>query len=509
MEAVDNLEAQARELRARAAAAQQRRVALTLDRAAASGAATPSEEESEFISLEAELTKAALLAQAEAEAARVRANAREETSRLADAARQVRELREQQQQEMERIQAALVGDIVGGGSEQRDDLSGRHAQKDTGYDSEKEEEGGILPPSATTAYPSDDDDDDDDNDDAAGANVGPLEKEDASAAFEEIPWAELNMEDESWLGRWRGEAVIAAPPRALGARELLVLKAIAHRPDRLVGVLGYTKLSTSRWALVSRAPIRLVRDLSPDEMRSAARVVLRDVARGLEAIADLGLVHRGVAPPAVGDFGGDSYKLVDFDLTRSLAASHYFFDEPNALPEAVVRYAAAETLEFGTWSAKSDVWAAAALSCQMLDGGTRPFDDLHPDASVRPAVVAGRRPAPPANVPPYLAMLLRDCFLDDPNARPFPADLARRADAIEEGHHLPVFRVPSAPPWRPSFDEDPGVPDEANDPHYSTTTPTPQGHQRHKMWRTPAHSLVHRFRRTIVTAARHYAAAEC
>lgn len=552
---VEELLDKARSLRAQATDAQQRRIVLMLARAA-DGGIEPSKAEEECMQQEADCTRDAILAQAEAEATRVRERALNERSRVSQAARQVRELREAHEREMAMLHATLVNELVGSGvpgyssgttcvktvrdgavaGRLRDERSaspepasdsaalvaikheiskcapieleqatakqGMAKSCDTSdsFCSENDDQAAPVMGSTDLGYDSEGDSiakqesysrdgTGEQLDSAAVSHAG--EKVDTevstdqelAAVLTEIPWSELCLdlcrrpgEPEVWQGRWNRsrdvEMVLITLHAAIGAREIVVLRAIASlsgESRHLARILGYSK-AMSRRASIWVSPSRgMLADMDCNFMRDNAFHAFRSVVSAVDELARVCLVYRCVSPRSVGVFNERRYVLCDFDWTRPLDSKRgQYFEEPSGLDNCVVRYTAPEVFQFGTWSAKSDIWAAAALCWQLLAGGTLPFQDLE-DAAVAQAVCSGCRLSFRVSCAD-LSTLLRDCFADV-LARPSPAELLSRLNAIPPAQGvisrkestveapseqpvdtLSMTRLPSAPPWRPSFE---------------------------------------------------------
>lgn len=497
----EQLLSKARELRAEAALAQQRRMELMLARAAV-GNESMSASEEECMREEAELTKAAVLFEAEAESARVRERAVNDV-RATEAARQVRELRVAHEREMAELQANLVTNLVAPEFEPEPELEPEPehdlepAPVQRGFDCE--EEAAVDSEARREARSTDDE---------VTSSTFP---DDLAATFPEIPWSELSIESrcregdpEIWRGSWRGRAVRIAVHVAVAASEIVALKAISAQPNlRHVAVLLGFARDDARRALVWPWPTRdTLAELDADNMPVRARSAFRDVLAALDELDSLCLVHRGVSLSTVGLVDRDRYVLFDFELARPLdGRGGQYFDEPCGLPGPSLRYAAPEIIQFGTWSAKSDVWAAAVVCWRLVHRGAMPFADVD---DVAAAVNSGCRLDVGQGA---LARILTECFADVA-ARPMPADALARLDALPPEEpalifELPLTRQPSAPPWRPSFDEEP-TPDETQAVGSIACASRPRESPRKPLERRKSPTFVQRFQRALVSAARHY-----
>ena len=183
------------------------------------------------------------------------------------------------------------------------------------------------------------------------------------------------------------------------------------------------------------------------------------VARALDYLASVGLVHRDVATRNVvvstrDDDGGTavlpSMKLSDFSLSRYPYADDYFRFSDGAgsvgmpLP---VRWLASEALFGGRYSEASDAWSYGVLLWELYCGQalTRPFEDLSDERLIDAmAGRTGRRPTLPCirGCPPATYALMTECWKDLPVRRPrFGTILDRLEGGPPRGNELDVSPV--------------------------------------------------------------------
>lgn len=155
------------------------------------------------------------------------------------------------------------------------------------------------------------------------------------------------------------------------------------------------------------------------------------VAKALDYLASVGLVHRDVAARNViigtrlDGVVPLSTKLSDFSLSRYPYADDYFrfSDGADAGMPLPVRWLAPEALFGGRYSEASDAWSYGVMLWEMYCGQalTRPFEH-HSDEQLVDAMAGrtGRRPTLPCigGCSPSTYALMAECWKDLPVRRP-------------------------------------------------------------------------------------------
>jgi serine/threonine-protein kinase len=216
--------------------------------------------------------------------------------------------------------------------------------------------------------------------------------------------------DPSWLARFRGEVASA---RQVAHPHVCRVYDIGESDGRAFLSMEFIPGDDLEAVLrrAGRVPVGVAIDLS------------RQVALGLQAVHEEGLIHRDLKPANVMLDGRGRAKLTDFGL----AASAESVSGEHALAGTLL-YQAPEQLAGGTLSVRTDVYALGLLLYELLTG-RRSFA-----ASNRDELLRLQREVPPAKpselvagVPPEVDRIVLRCLSPDPLARPASAHEVWRA----------------------------------------------------------------------------------
>jgi serine/threonine-protein kinase len=178
---------------------------------------------------------------------------------------------------------------------------------------------------------------------------------------------------------------------------------------------------------------------------SACARVLHQLAKGLSASHQAGVVHRDLKPSNIMVVGGtalETIKITDFGIAKMAEAEIGQITDvakggstSSKTVLGAIPYMAPESIaSFKSASFASDVWAIAAIVYELLSG-TKPFGGglvsiaaiLQADPPKKPALVA----APQfRGLGDELFAILLGCFTKDPDQRPSAGDLVNRVEQL-------------------------------------------------------------------------------
>lgn len=202
----------------------------------------------------------------------------------------------------------------------------------------------------------------------------------------------------------------------LRERELEIggkLDGISPRPQYLLLRLDYAVVGNDLFIVMPLAGESLSDYLDRHGVigEDEAVRILQDIARGLEELANVAILHRDLKPGNV-LWSGDRWKLSDFGMARDLmdATATFTFTGLGTVP-----YMAPEVWNNEQLTAKADLYALGVAAFEMLTGGW-PFvgsetgDFRHQHLHETPEL--------PTNIGARMKLLLAQLLSKDPAARP-------------------------------------------------------------------------------------------
>ncbi|MGQ9800642.1 MAG: protein kinase domain-containing protein [Candidatus Saccharicenans sp.] len=171
--------------------------------------------------------------------------------------------------------------------------------------------------------------------------------------------------------------------------------------------------------------------LSPDETLSLAL----QIAEGLAAAHDHGIVHRDVKPANIIITEEGQVKLVDFGLAKLAGEAH--LTQPGTVL-GTIAYMSPEQLMGGESDARTDVWSLGVVIYEMLTG-CLPFEGDTEPACAYSIVHNKLRPIKslPLEIPRDLAAIVERALAKDPEDRFASArEMAEALKALAEGRRF-------------------------------------------------------------------------
>jgi serine/threonine protein kinase len=238
--------------------------------------------------------------------------------------------------------------------------------------------------------------------------------------------------------------------------EVLVTSRVHH--DNIVEVLDHGYLDDGRLYLVlelltGRSLGEVMQASDSIEWQRALRIT-REVALALGAVHAEGVVHRDIKPENIfllPEKGGESVKLMDFGLAKTLVAEE---EEDAELTQpgfaiGTPTYMAPERVT-GDYDFRSDLYGLAVVAYHMFVGKP-PFEgdptDILKDHLTREPVPPSEA-NPKAGIPPTVESMLTRALAKDMDRRFQTADeLVRAIDLVLVGEDDNTLFSPEAPEW--------------------------------------------------------------
>lgn len=150
-------------------------------------------------------------------------------------------------------------------------------------------------------------------------------------------------------------------------------------------------------------------------------------ARGMEYLASKKCIHRDLAARNVLLTDDDVIKIADFGLARDIHGNDYYKKTTGGvLP---IKWMAPEALYDRIFTCESDVWSFGILMWEIMTLGGSPYPTI-PYEKLYQKLKEGHRMAKPDHCPMNMYLLMRDCWMDDPDERPSFAEIAKLLDRI-------------------------------------------------------------------------------
>ncbi len=183
-----------------------------------------------------------------------------------------------------------------------------------------------------------------------------------------------------------------------------------------------------------------------------ALAICSQIAEGLEAAHEKGVIHRDLKPANVMITEGDKVKILDFGLAKALSDDTQNVDgsQSPTLTEAMTRpgvilgtaaYMSPEQAKGKAVDKRADIWAFGCILYECLTG-KRAFEGETVTETL--AAVLTKEPDL-AKAPTKMHLLLRRCFEKDPRKRLRDiGDAVLEADSMSKAaaEHRPVYRHP-------------------------------------------------------------------
>lgn len=230
---------------------------------------------------------------------------------------------------------------------------------------------------------------------------------------------------EVWKGTWKSTTAVAVKTLKEGTMspeeflaEANIMKEMRH--EKLVNLYGICS---------DREPIYIITELMCngsllDYLREGdgRHLGLRhlidmgaQIAQGMSFLEKKGFVHRDLAARNVLVGENNMVKVADFGLAKLVKDDHYLARKGTKFP---VKWTAPESVLYGTFSTKSDVWSFGILLTELVTKGKTPYPGMTNHEVIEQCVHRGYRMPKPMHCPDSLYRFMLKCWNKDPMERP-------------------------------------------------------------------------------------------
>ncbi|XP_024959141.1 serine/threonine-protein kinase STY13-like [Cynara cardunculus var. scolymus] len=150
-----------------------------------------------------------------------------------------------------------------------------------------------------------------------------------------------------------------------------------------------------------------------------------DVARGMEYVHGLGLIHRDLKSDNLLIASDRSIKIADFGVARIEVQTEGMTPEMGTY-----RWMAPEMIQHRSYTQKVDVYSFGIVLWELITG-MLPFQNLTDVQAAFAVVNKGIRPTIPDDCLPVLSEIMTRCWDGDPNVRPTFTDVVKMLEKAE------------------------------------------------------------------------------
>ncbi|KAG1671225.1 Megakaryocyte-associated tyrosine-protein kinase [Nymphon striatum] len=198
--------------------------------------------------------------------------------------------------------------------------------------------------------------------------------------------------------------------------EIRIMKFLHHK--NIVKIIGYT-IEPELWLVMEYLPqgslLNFVKQHKNELELKALVNFAMELAEGMDYLGTMKIVHRDLAARNVLVGDNNIVKISDFGLAKAFVdKTYYSCNGTKCLP---IRWYSLESIRFGKYSTKSDVWSYGITLWEIFSYGEEPIFETANNADFICKLEQGVRLPKPDSCPLVIYNLLRNCWNTDPDER--------------------------------------------------------------------------------------------
>ncbi|CAH3149108.1 unnamed protein product [Porites evermanni] len=155
------------------------------------------------------------------------------------------------------------------------------------------------------------------------------------------------------------------------------------------------------------------------------------VADGMSYLSSRSIIHRDLAARNVLVGENETCKVTDFGMARDVQEQNIY--ERKTKGRLPVKWTAYESLLYGRYTTKSDVWSYGVLLYEIFTVGGSPYPRMD-GRKIVSLLQDGYRMPKPQHVDDELYKIMKLCWLEDANVRPPFSELTMKLKKMENQH---------------------------------------------------------------------------
>ncbi|XP_068733650.1 fibroblast growth factor receptor 2-like isoform X1 [Montipora capricornis] len=155
------------------------------------------------------------------------------------------------------------------------------------------------------------------------------------------------------------------------------------------------------------------------------------IADGMNYLSLRKIIHRDLAARNVLVGEAETCKVTDFGMARDVQQESIY--ERKTRGRLPVKWTAYESLLYGKYTAKSDVWSYGVVLYEIFTVGGSPYPRMD-SKKIASLLQQGYRMPKPQHVDNDLYQIMINCWQNEPEARPSFADLTQQLKGMENQH---------------------------------------------------------------------------